>query len=81
MSFPEGMAAGNESDGFCVIHGHTAECFANILCSKLWIGRPVGTLGIHINKAHLNGRKRVIEFALFRVTLIRKHHFLRPPVD
>ena len=81
MPFPKGMATGNESNSLCIIHGHTTERLANVLCGKLRVGRPVGAFGIHINKTHLNGGKRVIEFALSRVTLIRKHHLLRPPVD
>ena len=81
MPFPEGMTAGNEGDSFCVVHGHTTERLSNILCGELWVGRPIRAFRIHINETHLNGGKRIIEFALSRVTLIRKHHFLRPPVD
>ena len=60
----EGMAAGDQSNGLFIIHGHAGEGFTDILCRRQGIGNPFRTFGIDVNQAHGRGTKRVCQLAL-----------------
>ncbi len=55
VRFAEGVAAGDEGDGFFVVHGHAAEGYADVACSGGGIGLAVGAFGVHVDQAHVGG--------------------------
>ena len=57
VGFAEGMPAGNQRDGFFVIHGHALEGFANVPARRNGIGLSIGPFRVHIDQAHLHGRR------------------------
>jgi hypothetical protein len=60
MRLAEGVTAGDERDGFLVVHRHAGEGFANVLGGGQRIGLPFGPSGIHVDQAHLHGGERVL---------------------
>ncbi len=53
----EGVAAGDERDGFLVVHGHALEGLADILGGRDRIGVAVGTFRVDVDQAHLRPRR------------------------
>ena len=81
MGLAEGVAAGDECDGFLVVHGHACKSFTDVLGRGGRVRRAVRAFRVHIDEAHLNGRKRVLESAALAVALVAKPFFLGTPVD
>ena len=81
MGFTKRMAAGNQRDGFLVVHGHAGECFANVLGCGKRIRFAVGPFRVHINQAHLHRCKRVFQFPVTCVALVAKPLAFRAPVN
>ena len=77
----EGVTAGDQRHGFLVVHGHAAEGLADVLRCQQRIGVAVGAFGVHVDKAHLHGGKRLLQLAIARVALIVEELFLGAPVD
>ena len=69
MGFAEGVAAGDEGDGFLVVHRHAAEGFADVVGGLERIGIAVGAFGVDVDEAHLHGGERVFELAAVDVAV------------
>src|ERR1700747_363196 len=82
VSLAEGVTAGDQSDGFFVVHRHPREGLANILGCLERIGNAVRSFRIDIDEAHGGGAERTREIALTRIAFIGSHPGrLMPPVD
>ena len=57
VSLAEGMSAGNQRDGFFVVHGHALERFANVPARRNGIGLSIGPFRVHVNQSHLHRRR------------------------
>ena len=80
VGLAEGVAAGDESDGFLVIHGHAGEGFADVARGCDGVGVAVGTFGVDIDKAHLDGGKGIGQLAVATVAFIAEPGRFRTPV-
>ncbi len=81
MGFAEGMAAGDEGDGFLVVHGHAAEGFADVAGGGDWVGIPVGAFGVDVNEAHLDSSERVFEVAVTGIAFVVEPLGFPAPID
>src|SRR3984957_7123178 len=82
VSLAEGVAAGDQGDGFFVVHRHSREGLTNILGCLERIGNPFRAFRIHINEPHRGGTVWTREIALTRIAFVCSHPGgLMPPVD
>ena len=81
----ERMAAGDQRNGFIVVHGHAAERVADVAGRSQRIRLAAGTFRVDVDETHLNRCKRVLQFAFgtLRIVavLVVKPGFFRTPVD
>src|SRR6185312_8036092 len=77
----EGVAAGNQGDGFFVIHRHAEECFADVLGRRDGVRIAVRPFRIDVDEAHLHGAERFGELAFAAVAFIAEPGALGPPVE
>ncbi len=54
MSFAKYMTAGDERDGFLVVHRHAAERFADVFDRENRIGITVRPFRVDVNQSHLH---------------------------
>ena len=80
MGLAEGVAAGDQRDGFLVVHRHAHEGFADVLRRRDRVRLAVRPLGIDVNQAHLHGAERMLELALAAVALVAEPGSLGTPV-
>jgi len=64
VSLAEGVATSNQGDSLFVVHGHAAECGADVPRSSDRVGDAIGTLRVDVNQTHVSSRKRVLEILL-----------------
>ena len=57
------MAAGDEGDGFLVVHGHAPEGFADVESRLQRVGIAVRTFGVDVDQAHLHRGQRLLQIA------------------
>ena len=69
MGLAEGVAAGDQRDGFLIVHRHAAEGLADIVGRRDRIGIAVGTFGVDIDQAHLHGGQRILQIAAVDVAV------------
>src|SRR5579863_2831503 len=81
VGFAEGVTAGNECDGFLVIHCHAGKSFPDIACCGDGIRLSIRPFRIHIDQAHLHGAERILKITITAVTLVGKPCALRAPVQ
>src|SRR2546422_5711903 len=81
MSLSEGVTAGNERDGFFVVHRHAGECFPDIACRSDWIGPSIRTFRVHVDQAHLHRAERLLQVTIPGVALVAQPRTLRTPVQ
>ena len=81
VALAESVAAGDQGDGLLVIHRHPGESLADIARCGQGVGVAVGSLGIHIDEAHLHGGERVLQLAVTAVALIGEPLLLGTPID
>src|ERR1700751_4241942 len=82
VSLAEGVTAGDQSDGFFIVHRHTREGLTNIFGCLDRIGNAFRAFRIDINQAHRGGAEWTREIALTRIAFVRSHPGrLMPPVD
>ena len=80
MRLTESVSAGDQRDGFFVVHRHARERLANIDGRSERIGVSVRAFRIHVNQAHLHCRERILEVAFAGVALVREPHVFGTPV-
>ena len=76
----EGVATGNQRDGFFIVHGHAAEGVADVARGRQWVRLAVRALRVHVDKAHLHGAQRTLQLAVASVALVRQELAFRAPV-
>ena len=81
VGLAEGMPAGNQCDGFFVVHGHALERFANVPARRDGIGLSVGPFRVHVNQTHLNRSQRIRKITIAAVALVRQPRAFGTPVD
>ena len=81
MRLAKGMTTGNQSNGFLVIHRHTAKGLAHILGAGQWIWVTIRAFWINVDQPHLNGGKRVFQVAFTAVPLVAKPVGFNTPVN
>jgi len=82
VSLAEGVTAGDQSDGFFVVHRHPRERLTNILGCLDRIGNTFRAFRIDINEAHRGGAEWTREIALTGIAFVCPHPGgLMPPVD
>ena len=82
VSFTERVAASGESNGFFVVHRHSAEGFTDILCAKKRVRVRVGSLWVHVYEPHLDRCERVFKvLACLTVTVVTKPLVFAAPID
>src|ERR1700693_2658490 len=81
VGFAEGVTAGDERNGFLVIHRHARESLSDITCRGKGIWISIRPFRIHIDQAHLQRGERLLEGSISRVTLIRQPRALRSPIN
>ncbi len=64
MRFAEGVSARDQGHGLLVVHRHARERLPNISCCSHGVGLAVGSFRVHVNQAHLHGRKRILKLAV-----------------
>ena len=69
VGLAEAVAAGDQCDGFFVIHRHARERVADVMCGGDRIGVAVGALGVHVDQAHLHGCQRIFQVARVLVAI------------
>src|SRR5271168_3180345 len=80
VRFAEGVAAGNERDGFLVIHGHAGKSLADIARRGKRIRLAIWPFRIHVDEAHLHGTERFLQITIALVTLVGEPCALGAPV-
>ena len=75
------MAAGDEGDGFFVVHGHAGEGFADVAGGAERVGLAVGAFGVDVDEAHLDGGEGGFEFAVAGVAFVAEPGGFGAPVD
>ena len=81
VTFAESVATSNQGHRFLVVHGHTAEGFADVATGGDGVRHAVGAFGIHINQAHLHGGERIFQIAFAAVALVAQPFGFTAPVD
>ena len=79
VGLAEGVAAGNQGDGFFVVHRHAEERFADVLGRRERVRIAVRPFRIDVDEAHLHGAERLRELAFAAVALVAEPRALRPP--
>src|SRR4029077_6558502 len=81
VGFAKCVAAGNQRDGFFVIHRHSAEGFADIPGRRDGIRLAVRPFRIYVDQAHLHGAEGFLKLAVAGVALVAQPLAFRAPVD
>ena len=63
VGLAEGVAAGDQRDGFFVVHRHAAEGVADVVRRRERIGIAVRAFGVDVDQAHLHGGQRILQVA------------------
>jgi hypothetical protein len=64
VGLAKGVTTSNQGDSLLVVHGHTAECSADVVSSSNGVWDAIGTLRVDVNQTHVSGRKRVLKILL-----------------
>ena len=81
MGFTEGVPAGNQRDRFVVVHSHAAKSLANIAGGRDRIRIPIRAFRVYVDQAHLNGGKRILQFAVAGIAFVAQPLAFRTPID
>src|SRR5215471_17592000 len=81
VGFAKGVPAGNQRDRFFVVHGHAAECFANIPSRGDRIRLAVWPFRIHVDQTHLHGSEWILKITLAAVAFVGEPLPFRAPED
>ncbi|MPN19042.1 hypothetical protein SDC9_166408 [bioreactor metagenome] len=65
------MAAGDQRDGFLVVHGHAGERHTHVATGGDRVGVAIRSFGVNVDQAHLHGGQRIVQIALAGVAAVR----------
>jgi hypothetical protein len=77
----ERVTAGDQRNGFLVVHGHPGERLADVTRRGQGVGVAVGPFGVHVDEAHLYGAERAGQLAVTAVALVAEPGVLGTPED
>ena len=77
----EGVATGDECDGFLVIHGHASKRLPDVPSRCERVGDSVRTFRVYVDQTHLHGTEWVGEVSITGVALVAEPRGFRAPVD
>ena len=80
MGLAEGVPAGNERNRLLVVHRHSLESLANVLCRQGGIRIAVRSFRVYVDQAHVVGAERSLKFAVGIVAFVIEPGRLRSPV-
>ncbi|MET3220545.1 hypothetical protein ABIF35_001332 [Bradyrhizobium japonicum] len=81
MGLAEGMTAGDQRDGFLVVHRHAEEGLADVLCRGDRVRLAVRAFRIDVDEAHLHRAERLGELAFAAVALIAQPGAFGTPIE
>src|SRR5262249_36126390 len=81
VGFAEGVTAGDQRDGFFVVHRHAAERFTNVPGRRERIRVAVRSFRVDVDQTHLHGGERVLKIAVAAVALVRQPLAFGTPID
>ena len=81
VGLAEGVAAGDQRDGFLVVHRHALERFADVPRRGDRIRLAVRPFRIDVDQAHLHRAERILQLAIAEIALVRQPFAFRAPVD
>ncbi|MGY4347160.1 hypothetical protein ACVWXM_003627 [Bradyrhizobium sp. GM7.3] len=81
VGLAEGVAAGDQCDGFLVVHRHAEKGLANVLGRGDRIRLAVRAFRIDVDEAHLHRAERLGELAFAAVALIAQPGAFRTPIE
>ena len=81
MRLAEGVAAGDQGDGFLVVHRHAAEGVADVAGGGQRVRVAVRPFRVDVDQAHLHGGEGVFQQAVAGITLVVEPGVFGPPVD
>ena len=81
MTFPKGVTACGQGNGFFVVHGHAGKGFPDIPSGAEGIGLSVGTFWVHIDQAHLDCAEGLLEFAIASVAFVSEPSGFGAPIN
>ena len=79
VGLAEGVAAGNQRDGFFVVHRHAEEGFADVLGGRERVRIAVRPFRIDVDEAHLHGAERLRELAFAAIAFVAEPGALGTP--
>jgi len=65
------VTAGDEGDGFLVVHGHACEGFADVFGGGDGVRVAIGAFGVDVDESHLDSGEGIFEVALSGVAAVR----------
>ena len=81
VAFAEGVPAGDEGDGFLVVHRHAAEGLADIAARGDGVGIAVRPFRVDVDEAHLHRAERVLKLAVAGVAVVAEPGGFGAPVN
>ena len=81
VGLAEGVAAGDQRDGFLVVHRHAGEGLADVPRRRDRIRLAVGAFRIDVDEAHLHRAERLLQLAFAAVALVAEPRALGPPEE
>ena len=81
VGLTEAVAAGNQRDGFFVVHRHASERLADILGRRDRIRVAFRAFRVDVNQTHLHGCERIFQVTLTGVAFVIQPSGLGTPVD
>ena len=81
MGLAERVTAGDQGDGFLIVHGHARKGLTDVPGRGQWVGVAVRALRIDVDQAHLDGGQGCLQVAVAAVALIGQPLAFGTPVD
>src|SRR6185369_5156774 len=81
MRLAEGVPAGNQRDGFLVVHRHARECLANVVSSCDRIGLAVRSFRVDVDESHLHRAQWLLKLSFAAVTFVTEPRTFRSPIE
>ena len=79
VGLAEGVATGDQRNGFVVIHRHAGEGFTNVDGGSFRVRVAVRAFRIHVDQTHLHGAEAGVQLAFATVALIAQPGAFRAP--
>ena len=81
MTLAERVPAGDERDGFLIVHRHARERLPDIPRRGERIRLAIRTFRIDVDQTHLHGGERLLKLAIAVVAFVSEPFAFRSPID